>query len=292
MRVPGLGELGVVELGERSIRKFVEHRMTTYAAALAYRGLFALFPFTLLVVALLGVLDLDAVFDRLTGQADPGPLGPAVERGREQAQPLEPLVEKAQEQAGGGLLSFGVAVSLWSVYAAARTLTEALDAAYEVTETRPGWKRFALSALLGPALAVVVIAATALMLIGPQVIAWVAGWVGLDEVFVVVWTWLRLPVALLLLALVLSVVYRFAPDVDEPYRLVTPGAVLATLAWVVVSIAFSFYLANFADYGATYGSLGVAIGLLFYLYLSASVVLLGAEANAAIYHRALKREGA
>jgi len=246
----------------------------------------------LLVVALVVVLDLDADFDRLTGQADPGPLGPAVERGREQAQPLEPLVEQAREQAGGGLLSFGVAVYLWSVYAAARTLTEALDAAYEVTETRPGWKRFALSALLGPALAVVVIAATALMLIGPQVIAWLAGWVGLDEVFVVVWKWLRLPAALLLLALVLSVVYRFAPDVDEPYRLVTPGAVLATLAWAVVSIAFSFYLANFADYGATYGSLGVAIGLLFYLYLSASVVLLGAEANAAIYHRASKREGA
>jgi len=101
VRVPGLVELGVVELGERSIRKFFEHKMTTYAAALAYRGLFALFPFMLLVVALVGVLDLGAVFDRLTGQADPGPLGPAVERGREQAQPLEPLVEQAREQAGG-----------------------------------------------------------------------------------------------------------------------------------------------------------------------------------------------
>jgi membrane protein len=74
--------------------------------------------------------------------------------------------------------------------------------------------------------------------------------------------------------------------VDQSYRLVVPGAVFAVIAWPITSLGFSFYLSNFADYGATFGSLGAAIGLLFYLYLSACVVLVGAEINAAIYRRA------
>jgi membrane protein len=83
---------------------------------------------------------------------------------------------------------------------------------------------------------------------------------------------------------VLSVVYRFGPNVEQGFRSVVVGAVLAPVLWAISSVGFSFYLANFADYGATYGSLGAAVGLLLYLYLCASVVLFGAELNAAIYH--------
>jgi membrane protein len=291
VRILGLQGLGFFTLGERSIRNFYRHRMTTYAAALAYRALFALFPFTLLVVMLLGVLDLGGFFDRILEQSrsEPAqpvstPLEPAVDEGRQHVQLLESLIEQARRQAGGGLISFGVAASLYSVYVAARTLTEAMNAAYEVAEMRPGWKRSLLSAVFGPALALLVIVAVVLMLVGPEIVGWIAGLVGLDAVFVALWGWLRLPVALFLLAAVLSIVYRFVPDVDQSYRLVTPGAGFAVVAWVVTSLGFSLYLAYFAHYGATYGSLGAAIGLLFYLYLSASVVLLGAEVNVAISH--------
>lgn len=102
------------------------------------------------------------------------------------------------------------------------------------------------------------------MLIGSRLAERVAGLVGLDDV-VVLWAWFRLPVAVLLLAVVLSVVYRLAPAADQSYPGVTLGAVIAVIAWIVASVGFSVYLANFADYGATYGSLGAAIGLLFYL---------------------------
>ena len=98
------------------------------------------------------------------------------------------------------------------------------------------------------------------------------------------WAWLRFPVALSLLAVVLSVVYRYGPDARQRFRSVVVGAALAVVLWAISSVGFSIYLANFANYGVTYGSLGAAVGLLFYLYLSASVVLLGAEVNAAIYH--------
>jgi membrane protein len=286
-----LQEIGIIELGERSIRTFFEHRMTTYAAALAYRGLFGLFPFVLILVVLAGLLGFTDIFDRLLEQTSSEPtqqvphqLEPVVEQGREQIQPLERMIEQARRQAAGELLFFGIAVALWSTSALARTLTEALNAAYEIAETRAGWRRFALSWSFGPIFALVVVVSVGLMLIGPRLVERIAEVVGLDEVFVFLWGWLRYPVALSLLAVVLSLVYRFGPDARQRFRSVGLGAALAVVLWAVSSVGFSFYLATFADYGVTYGSLGAAVGLLFYLYLTASVVLLGAEVNAVIYH--------
>jgi membrane protein len=282
---------GIIELGERSIRKFFEHPMATYAAALAYRGLFGLFPFVLIVVVLVGTLGVSDLFDRAreharseSSQQVPQQLEPVVERGREQVQPLERIIKQAEEQAGSDLLLFGVAVALWSVSALARTLTEAFNAAYEVTETRRRWKVSALSLAFGPVLALMVIVSVGLMLIGTRLVERIAELVSMDEAFVLLWGWLRFPVALSLLAVVLSLVYRFGPNAKQRFRSVVLGAALAVVLWAISSVGFSFYLANFANYGVTYGSLGAAVGLLLYLYLSASVVLLGAEVNAAIYH--------
>jgi membrane protein len=283
--------IGIIELGKRSIRKFLEHPMASYAAALAYRGLFGLFPFVLILVVLAGALGLADFLEQakahasvVSSQQVPQQLEPVIERGREQLQPLQRMIEQAQKQAGGELLFFGVAVALWSISALAGTLTEAFNAAYEVPETRRWWKVSALSLAFGPVLALMIIVSVGLMLIGPQLVERIAELVGLDEVFVSLWGWLRFPVALSLLAVVLSLVYRFGPDAKQRFRSVVFGATLAVVLWAISSVGFSFYLANFADYGVTYGSLGAAVGLLFYLYLSASVVLLGAEVNAAIYH--------
>jgi membrane protein len=124
-----------------------------------------------------------------------------------------------------------------------------------------------------------------LLLIWPRAIEWLVGLVGLDEIFVSLWTWLRLPVALVLVMPVVSIVYWAIPNVYQPFRLITPGAALAVIVWVVASLAFSYYVSNFANYSVVYGSLGVAIGLLLYFYISAAVLLLGAEVNAAILHR-------
>ena len=281
----------MVDLGTRAVKSFFEDRMATYAEQLSYRGLFGLFPFIILVFALLAVLQLDAVFDRLIEaamgappQQIPEPLEPVAEEGRAQTEFLRPLIEQAREQAGGGLLSFGIVLSLWSVSAVVFALTEALNTAYGVEETRSRRKRFAFALVFGPFLALALIVACCLMLIGPRVAGGLAGLAGLDEAWVALWAWLRFPVALVLLAAVLSVVYRFVPDTDRSIWSGTPGALFAVIAWAIASLGFSFYLANFADRGLTYGSLGTAVGLLVYLYLSASVVLLGAEINAAVYH--------
>jgi membrane protein len=299
MRSRGQVKSGIVELGQRSIlRFFFEHPMSTYAAALAYRGLFGLFPFLLILVILVGALGFTDYLNTAVDNAGTQPyqhvpkqLEPVVEPAGEQVQPLVGMIERAKNRAGGKLLFFGVALALWSVSAVARTLTEAFNVAYQVAETRRWWKQLAVSVAFGPILAVVVIVSVALMLIGPQLVGNIAALVDLDELFVRLWGWLRFPVALFLLVVVLSVIYRFGPNARQRLRSVALGAALAVVLWAVSSVAFSLYLANFANYGLTYGSLGAAVGLLFYLYLCASVVLLGAELNAAIYYQVADASG-
>ena len=127
------------------------------------------------------------------------------------------------------------------------------------------------------------------MLIGPRVVGWFAGLAGLYEAWVAFWGWLRYPVALLLLASVLSVVYRFVPDTDRSLWSAMPGAAFAVIAWPIASVGFSIYLSNFAGRGLTYGSLGTAVGLLVFLYISAWIVLLGAEINEAVYRTRRRR---
>lgn len=117
---------------------------------------------------------------------------------------------------------------------------------------------------------------------------WLAGQVGLVDLVVVLWAWLRWSAAVLLLALAVAIVYYVAPNVDQPLRLITPGAVVAVAAWLLAALGFSYYADHFGDYGATYGSLGGGGVLLLYLFLSSAAILLGAEVNAEIHHA---REG-
>src|ERR671911_3055110 len=172
----------IIDLGERSIRNFFfEHPMATYAAALAYRGLFGLFPFVLILVVLVGALGFPDFFDRAMDQARaqsaryvPQQLEPVVEPAREQVKPLVGMIERAEEQAGGKLLFFGVAVALWSVSAVAPTLHPDFYICSQNAETRRWWKQLLLSLAFGPIFALVVIVSVALMLVGPQLVGSIA----------------------------------------------------------------------------------------------------------------------
>ena len=264
--------------------------MGIFAVALAYRSLFALFPFLLLLVVLLGFFGPPDAVDRLVAEAKaqqseqvPEQLAPMVEQSMKYIRPLEEMLDQAEEQARGGLLVFGIAAALWSISALASTFADALNVAHEVTETRRWWKSAALSLASGPIVAIVVIVAVVLMLTGTRVIEGVAEFLDLRELFVFLWGWLHYPVALVLLWVALSFIYRYSPAVTMPVRSVWLGAALAVGAWAITTVGFSVYLANFADYGVTYGSLGAAVGLLVYLNLSASIVLAGAELNAALH---------
>ena len=269
-------------LVERSSRSFSHHGMAVYAMALAYRGLFALFPFAIFLVAVVSFLRVDAVLEWLAEQGPPG-IRAGIPR------PVASLLGQVLGEDHGGLLSFGIVVAFWSVSMGARLLTRALNAVLEVEETRPPWKRIASSLTFAPGLVLAGTCAIGLMLATSRSAAWLAGWVGLDEAFVVLWTLLRWPTALLLLALVVAAVYRYAPDAGLSFRSVLPGALVAVVSWALASVVFSFGLRVFPEHGAAYGGLGTAISLLLYLYFSAAVLLFGAELNAELGREPLKQ---
>ncbi|MDX6380843.1 MAG: rane protein [Rubrobacteraceae bacterium] len=279
MKIPASIGPELLEVCRRSIRGFLEHDMPTYSAALAYRALFALFPFFAFLVALLGLLDIGGFFEWLINQTHSALQAQYANR-------TEQLLRQGLYQAqGAGLISSVIIIAVWSVSGGVRSLTKALNTIHGVGESRPAWKRVVLQAFFALGLAVTIILATALLLIGPRLVEWIVGLVGLDEVFVSLWSWLRLPVALVLIMLAVSVLYWVVPNVDHPYRLITPGAALAVIVWVIASLGFAYYVSNFANYSVVYGSLGAAIALLLYFYISAAVLLLGAEVNVAIHHR-------
>jgi membrane protein len=262
----------------KAIGAFIEDDMATYAAALSYQVFFSLFPFILFLVALLGSLRIPGLFDWLLNQA----------RGvlpEQAAEVVEQSVGQIRGQASGGLISFGIVVALWSASAAVRMTTNALNNAYDVEEDRPVWKTYLLSVIYTVLLAAIVIVAVILMLVGPQIIEWLAQQIGLGSAFVTLWSWLRMPAAVVLLMVVVALIYYQLPNLQQPVRLITPGAVLAVIVWLGTSFGFSYYVKTFANYSAVYGSLGAVIVLLFYFFISASVLLFGAEVNAQIYYR-------
>jgi membrane protein len=179
-------------------------------------------------------------------------------------------------------MSFAILIALWSASAAVVETMNALNVAYDVTERRPGWKRALVSILYTLGLAVIFVLVASLMITGPAVLGWAAQYVGLGSVFITVWTWIRWPIAAFLLMVVAAIVYYAGPNLKQPFRLISPGAVLAVSVWILASLAFAFYVQSFADYNKTYGSMGAVVVLLLYFFLSAAVMLFGAEVNAVL----------
>ena len=113
---------------------------------------------------------------------------------------------------------------------------------------------------------------------------WLASQVGLQDIVVTIWSWVRLPVAILLMMLVVALLYYVAPNAEQSFRFITPGSVVAVIVWIVASLGFGYYVQNFGNYDATYGSVGAIIVLMLFFYISSAVLLLGAEINAVIEH--------
>ena len=275
MRIPGFAEQSPVAVIKEAVKDFLADDMMTYAAALAYRILLALFPFIIFLLTLLGALGLSNFFDWLLIQAQ-------IALPADAFQLVEQVIGEIRGQPRGGVLSVSILFALWAASTAVRSIMNSLNVAYDVPETRPAWKLYPLSLVYTIGLAVLLIAAAGFMLLGPTAMQWLAGKIGLSQVVATFWIWLRWPVAVLLLLLTVAIIYKVAPNIDQPFKFLTPGAAIAVLTWILASLAFSYYVGNFANYGATYGSLGGIIILLFYFFISAAVLLFGAEINATI----------
>ena len=276
MIFPDLRGLPMHRVLVRTVKEFLDDEMSTYASALAYQMLFSLFPFILFLIALIGFLHLPDFFSWLRLQSELVLPPQALEQ-------VNPVIDQLQ-QSKGGLLSVGIVIALWTASAGVRLMMSAMNAAYDVPEGRPVWKRIPLSIFYTVGIAGMLLVAAALMVLGPQVMEWIAAQVGMQEVIVTVWTILRWPAIVILLMVAVALIYYVMPDVKQKFRFITPGSVLAVVVWIIASLGFAYYVKTFADYNAMYGSIGAIIVLLLYFYISAAVLLLGAEMNAVIEH--------
>jgi membrane protein len=264
------------ELTKRTIKEFSADDVLGLAAQMAYYFLFALAPAIVCVIAVTSYLPFSSIqelISSLSGFAPP-----------DVVQILRDQLANIAQGEHGGALTLGFLLALWSSSAAMVSIIGALNRAYDLEEARPWWKVRLTAILLTIGVALFVVLAFAFIVIGPTFIDRVASMVGLGPTFATVWNIARWPVALALVALGIGLVYYFAPDAEQDWEWITPGAVVATVLWLVASLGFKFYVANFGNYNESYGSLGGVIIMMLWFYISAVAILLGAEMNAEIEH--------
>ena len=266
-----------VELFKRVAREVVADNCLGLAAQLAYYFFLALFPALLFLVALISFIPVHGLMDSITGML--GRVAPGEVLSIVQEQLL-----KIANGKSAGLLTLGMLGTIWSTSSGMTAIVDTLNQAYDIQESRP-WLKVRLMAIgLTIALAVFIVASFALVLVGPTLAEQVAARAHMGPAFT--WTWwiLQWPVVFALVALAIALIYYYAPDAVQEFVWITPGSILATALWLLISLGFKFYIANFTSYTATYGLIGGAIVLMLWFYVSAFAVLIGAELNAEIEH--------
>ncbi|OES45402.1 ribonuclease [Domibacillus iocasae] len=241
------------------------------AAQMAYFFLLALFPLMIFMVTLLGYLPIDPneVFNIIKTFAPADSLSLV----------QDTLFEVTSNQ-NGGLLSVGILGTIWSASNAMNAVIKGLNYAYDVKETRAFYVARGLSILLTFAFIFIIAVMLILQVFGEQIGRFAFEFLGMGDQFLIVWTWIRFLLPPVVLFLVFVGLYYLAPNLKVKYVTVLPGALFATIGWIIVSLGFSFYVNNFGNYSATYGSIGGVIILMIWLYLSAMIILIGGEVNA------------
>jgi membrane protein len=265
-----------VQTLRRTVKEFKDDDLTDWAAALTYYAILSLFPALIALVSIVGLVGDPATVTRvlldIVGKLSPT----AVDSMR------EPIEEITANRGGAGIgLIVGLAAALWSASNYVGAFIRADNAIYEVEEGRPFWKLRPLQMVVTLVLVLLVaIVALALIVSGPVAQA-VGEAVGLGDTAITVWNIAKWPVLLLFVLLLIAILYHASPNVKLPgFRWITPGSVLAVLAWIVASALFAIYVSNFGSYDKTYGSLAGVIVFLLWLWITNIAILLGAELNA------------
>ncbi|MBO9038787.1 YihY/virulence factor BrkB family protein [Curtobacterium flaccumfaciens] len=262
---------------KKTLREFTSDQCTDLAASLTYYSVLALFPGLLAVVSILGLVSnpKDTVDSLLTIIGNVGSKDVA-ELLRE---PVEGLV---RSPAAPVTFIVGLLGALWSASGYVGAFGRSMNRIYNVREGRPIWK-------LRPTMLGVTVTTVVLLVLG--LLALVSGplarsfgdLIGLGDVAATVLLVVQWPIMLVIAILVVAVLYYWSPNVKQPkFRWVSGGSILAILIWIVASVGFGFYVGNFSNYNATYGSLGGVIVFLLWIWITNNALLFGAEFDAEI----------
>jgi len=260
---------------KRTVKEFNDDNLTDWAAGLTYYAVLSLFPGLIVLTSVLALLG-DTTTQELMKYVDqvaPGQAGDLIKSSVE---------ELRKGQGAAGLLGIiGLLTAFWTASGYLGAFMRACNAVYDVEEGRPFWKTVPLRLLLTLGSVVLVSLTLGALVLTGGVADTVGNFVGLGDTVVTVWDIVKWPVILLLVSLAFAVLYWAAPNVRQPgFRWVTPGSLLAIVLWALATVGFAIYVANFASYNKTYGSLGGVIVFLVWLWISNIAVLLGAEFDA------------
>ncbi|HEX8846710.1 MAG TPA: YihY/virulence factor BrkB family protein [Pyrinomonadaceae bacterium] len=279
-----LGGLTWKELGKRVWTESNTDDIWGRAAQLSYYFLLALFPLLLVMMSLLGIFA-----DKGT-QLRENLIGYLIEVMPSTAGELvKSTVDELSNSAGAGKISFGLLATLWAASNGMGAISETLNTAYNVKESRPYWKTRLVAINLTIALALLIVAALALLLYGYEIASSIADRAGLSSVFTIIWMIAQWPLVLFFILLAFNLIYYFAPDLKEQeWKWVTPGSIIAVGLWLLISFIFKTYLRYFNSYSATYGSLGALIIMMLWFYFTGLAILVGGEVNSEIENAAAK----
>jgi membrane protein len=256
---------------------FWKDNCLSLAAQLAYYFFFALFPTLLFLVALASYFPvatlIDDMFKTLGGLLPPEALNLITDQ-----------LVKISSSRDAGLMSLGVLLAVSSSSAAMTAIIDTLNRAYDVEEGRPWWKVRMIAFVLTVGVSIFILVSFALIIVGPTVATRLAESWGLGPAFEWTWKILQWPIVFALASTAITLIYYFAPDVKQELFWLTPGSVLATTLWLMASLGFKYYVANWGNYTETYGLIGAVMILLLWFYISGLVILVGAEMNAEIEH--------
>lgn len=280
-----LGGLSSRDLAKRVWNEMWDDRVFGRAAELSYYFLLALVPFLIFLTSIIGIVlgsgtgARNALFGYLSQIMPPSAF-----------KLIDSTMVEVATSSGSGKLSFGLLAALWVASNGMGAITESLNTAYDVKETRPWWRQRLVAIVLTMALSVLIIFALILVVAGGKISEWLAAVYGFGPVFAVAWRILQWPVVLACMLLAFALIYYFAPAIRKrKWIYLTPGAVIGLALWLLVSIGFRTYLHFFNTYSATYGSLGAVIILMLWLYFTGVAVLIGGEVNSEI--EAAEQEG-
>jgi len=260
---------------KRTGKEFSADNLTDWAAALTYYAVLAIFPALIALVSVLGLIGTSATQPLLTNLNTVAP-GPAKEIF------TSAITNVQKSQGAAGVLFFvGLAAAIWSASGYIGAFMRASNAIYEVDEGRPIYvKRPVQLAVTVVMLILLAVSAVAVVVTG-GLATQVGNLLGVGGTAVTVWDIAKWPVLVLIVALMFSILYWAAPNVRQPgFRWLTPGGMVAVVVWLIASAAFAIYVASFASYNKTYGSLGGVVAFLVWLWISNIAVLFGAELNA------------
>lgn len=257
----------------------VEHDVSGLSAEMAYRFLFAVFPFGLFLAALSSVaagwLGVDDPASRIVAALGDN-LPPDI------AGAIQPELQRLLETARTDLVLVGAVAALWAATGGTNALAKGIHRAYDLEEQRPFILRYAVAVGLTVLGAIGIITAFVTVVGGALLTQELAETIGLGSEAFALLQILRWPAVFALLIVAVAIVYRYATGIVVPWRWILVGAMVFAIGWLVATAGLALYVLNVANYGATYGSLGGVIVLMLWFYLTALMLVVGAEVTAAL----------